>query len=120
MKPELKGLQVLVVEDEAMVSMVIEDFLDTLGCRVVSSARLDDAMEKARVLPLDAAVLDVNLAGELSYPVAQILRARGVHVVFATGYGRAGLPPELQDIAVLSKPFRIQQVADALGAPVKP
>ena len=116
----LEGLRVLVVEDEAVVSMLIEDYLETLGCRVIPSARLEDAMEKARTLALDAAVLDINLAGQVSYPVAQILRAAGVHVVFATGYGRAGLPPELKDVAVLPKPFRIDQLADALRAGLAP
>ncbi|HEY0206881.1 MAG TPA: response regulator [Acetobacteraceae bacterium] len=112
----LTGLRVLVVEDEALVSMLIEDFLEELGCEVVGVAsRLEDAMENARTLELDAAVLDVNLAGHLSYPVAQALRARGVPVVFATGYGTEGLPVELQQFAVLSKPFRQEQLAKALS-----
>ena len=112
----LTGLRILVVEDEAVVSMLIEDFLEELGCEVVAMAsRLEDAMENARTLELDAAVLDVNLAGRLSYPVAQALRARGVPVVFATGYGTEGLPVELQQSAVLSKPFRQEQLAKALS-----
>ncbi len=112
----LTGLRVLVVEDEALVSMLIEDFLEELGCEVVGVAsRLEDAMENARTLELDVAVLDVNLAGRLSYPVAQTLRARGVPVVFATGYGTEGLPAELQQAAVLSKPFRQEQLAKALS-----
>jgi CheY-like chemotaxis protein len=112
----LTGLRVLVVEDEALVSMLIEDFLEELGCEVVGVAsRLEDAMEDARTLELDAAVLDVNLAGRLSYPVAQVLRARGVPVVFATGYGTEGLPVELQQAEVLSKPFRQEQLAEALS-----
>ena len=113
----LTGLRVLVVEDEALISMLIEDFLEELGCEVVGVAsRFEDAMENARTLELDAAVLDVNLAGRLSYPVAQVLRARGVPVVFATGYGTEGLPTELQQAEVLSKPFRQEQLAKALTA----
>ena len=112
----LTGLRVLVVEDEALVSMLIEDYLEELGCEVVGVAsRFEDAMENARTLELDVAVLDVNLAGHLSYPVAQTLLARGVKVVFATGYGTQGLPPELQQAAVLSKPFRQEQLAKALS-----
>ena len=111
----LAGTRVLVVEDEALVSMLVEEYLDELGCEVVGVAsRLEDALEKARALALDAAVLDVNLAGRLSYPVAELLRARGVPFVFATGYGLSGLPDELRGAPVLAKPFRQDQLAAAL------
>ena len=97
--------------------MLIEDYLEVLGCELVgSAARLDDALEKARTLTLDAALLDINLTGVLSYPVAELLRSRGVRVVFATGYGAAGLPPEFSGTPVLSKPFRLDQLAEALDA----
>ncbi|MFO1024990.1 MAG: response regulator [Acetobacteraceae bacterium] len=113
---ELNGIRVLVVEDEALIAMVIEEQLAELGCEVSGASRLEEAMEKAKILPLDAAVLDVNLAGMLSYPVAQILHARGVPFVFATGYGVQGLPPELSGVPVLSKPFGQQELAAALHA----
>lgn len=113
----LAGTRVLVVEDEALVSMLVEAYLDELGCEVVGVApRLEDALEKARTLALDAAVLDVNLAGRLSYPVAELLRSRGVPFVFATGYGMAGLPEALRGMPVLAKPFRQDQLAAALCA----
>ena len=70
------GTRVLVVEDEAMVSMMLEDFLEDLGCVVVATAsRLEEALKKAAELQIDVAVLDVNLAGKLSYPVAELLRS---------------------------------------------
>ena len=113
----LDGLRVLVVEDEAAISMLIEDALDALGCRVVAvAARLDDAMEKARTLPMDVAMLDVNLAGKQSYPVAAILRARDIPFIFATGYGVEGLSSDLQDAPVLAKPFKQAQLAAMLSA----
>ena len=113
----LAGTRVLVVEDEALVSMLVEEYLDELGCEVVAvSPRLEDALEKARTLALDAAVLDVNLAGRLSYPVAELLRSRGVPFVFATGYGVAGLPEGLHGAPVLAKPFQQDQLAAALCA----
>ena len=113
----LKGLRVLVVEDEGMVSMMMEVYLEDLGCDVVgSAARLNDAMEKARTLQLDAAVLDVNLAGHLSYPVAEVLVARGVAVIFSTGYGASSLPADWRDFPVLFKPFKADQLAQALSA----
>lgn len=111
----LAGTRVLVVEDEAMVAMLIEDFLVELGCKVAASAaRLDAALEQARMQGIDVAVLDVNLAGQLSYPVASVLRTRGIPFVFATGYPPSNLPPEMQSAPVLSKPFTLQQLADAL------
>lgn len=113
----MEGLRVLVVEDEALVSMLVEEYLDDLGCEVVAVAsRLDDALEKARTLVLDAAVLDVNLAGRLSYSVAEVLHARGLLTVFATGYGAAGLPATFSDAPILTKPFRQEQLAEALSA----
>lgn len=114
---ELTGLRVMLVEDEALVSMLVEDFLEGLGCELVAVAsRLEDALEKARTVELDAAVLDVNLAGDMSYPVAEALRRRAVPFVFATGYGTASLPEELRTAPVLPKPFRQGQLAEALLA----
>ncbi len=113
----LKGLRVLVVEDEALLAMLMESFLEELGCTVVGSAsRLEDALRKASSLDLDAAVLDVNLGGTMSYPVAEMLRDKGVPVVFATGYGVAGVRADLRSAPVLSKPFSLEQLAQALSA----
>ena len=111
----LKGLRVLVVEDEALISMLLEDFLADMGCEVVATAaRLDDAMAKARTLALDAALLDVNLAGQVSYPVAGVLQSRGIPFAFSTGYGTAGLPDGLEGAPVLAKPFQQEQLAEVL------
>jgi CheY-like chemotaxis protein len=112
----LKGLRVLVVEDEALVSLMLESYLEELGCEVVATAsRLDEALEKAASLAaLDLAVLDVNLAGQMSFPVAERLRSRGIPFLFATGYGTDGLPEGMLNVPVLSKPFRLEQFAAAL------
>ncbi len=114
---EFSGMRVLVVEDEAIVSMLLEEFLEELGCEITGTAsRFDDALEKAGSLTLDLALLDVNLAGQLSYPVAEILLGRGVPVVFSTGYGAGALPEALHGVTVLSKPFRHNQLAAAMQA----
>ncbi|MFL5280502.1 MAG: response regulator [Rhodopila sp.] len=103
----LAGLRVLVAEDEALVAMMIEDLLEDLGCEIAASAaRLEDALEKAQTVTADVAVLDVNLAGRLSYPVIEVLRARGIPFVVATGYRLNDLPAELQGAPVLAKPLR--------------
>lgn len=108
------GLRVLVVEDEALVAMALEDFLAELGCNVVATAaRLEEALQAARTAAVDVAVLDINLAGRLSYPVAEILSTRGIPFIFATGYGAAGVPPAWSTAPVLPKPFH-QRDLDAM------
>ncbi|MGE0225647.1 MAG: response regulator [Acetobacteraceae bacterium] len=111
----MTGVRVMVVEDEALVAMMILEYLEDLGCQVVATAsRLQEALEKAADVQADVGLLDVNLAGQMSYPVAEVLRGRGIPVVFATGYGTDGLPSTLRNVPVLSKPFRQHQLADAL------
>lgn len=110
------GLRVLVVEDEMMVSMLIEDMLTDLGCTVVGPAsRLDEAIELANQNGLDCAVLDVNLGGQPIFPLADLLRERGRPFAFATGYGDAGLRDVDRGSPVLQKPFREGDLARVLG-----
>jgi CheY-like chemotaxis protein len=110
------GLRVFVVEDEAMVSMLIEDTLADIGCSVAgTAARLDEAMIKAAALDFDLAILDVNLNGIRAYPLAEVLAKRGVPLVFATGYGAAGIPNELRHIPLLAKPFQQRDLERALA-----
>jgi DNA-binding response OmpR family regulator len=98
--------RVLLVEDEMMVSMLIEDMLVDLGFEVVGPfVRVGDALEAARNEEIDVAVLDFNLNGETSYPVAWTLRERNVPFVFATGYGASVLNQTFRDIPLLQKPF---------------
>ena len=114
--PDLSGLRVLVVEDEMMVSMLIEDMLTDLGCIVVGpAARLDEAIALAESEQIDCAVLDVNLGGQPIFPLADILRAKGAPFAFATGYGDAGLRDVDKGSLVLQKPFRETDLARILG-----
>ncbi len=113
---KLEGLRVLVVEDEMMVSMLIEDMLSELGCLVVGPAsRLDEAMQLARTADIDCAVLDVNLGGQPIFPLADLLRERGRPFAFATGYGDAGLREADRGSPVLQKPFREGDLARVLS-----
>jgi CheY-like chemotaxis protein len=113
----LADMRVLVVEDESLVAMMLEEYLAELGCIVVgSAARLGEALEMAGSLEIDLAVLDLNLAGEMSYPVAELLQTRGVPLMFATGYGSAGLSERFRGAYVLSKPYNLVQLANALHA----
>jgi len=112
----LGGLRVLVVEDEMMVSMLIEDMLTDLGCMVVGPAsRLDEAIDLARAADIDCAVLDVNLGGQPIFPLADLLRERGLPFAFATGYGDAGLRDVDHGAPVLQKPFREGDLARVLS-----
>jgi CheY-like chemotaxis protein len=116
MTSQLEGLRVLVVEDEMMVSMLIEDMLSDLGCAVVGPAsRLDEALQLAREAELDCAVLDVNLGGQPIFPLADLLREMGAPFAFATGYGDAGLREVDRGSPVLQKPFREADLARVLG-----
>ena len=111
----LEGLHVMVVEDESAVALVVESMLEDLGCVVEASAwRVPQALEFAATRPLDLAVLDVNIAGEKVFPVASLLRERGVPFVFATGYGAAGLPEGFRDTPVIAKPFRPPDLEKAI------
>ena len=112
-----KAKHILVVEDEPIVALSLQDMLDDLGFEVVGPAfRVSAALDLAQGTAIDAAILDVNMAGETSYGVAAALRARGIPFLFATGYGRQGLEPGHEDILVLQKPYREAQVAAALAA----
>ena len=113
----LSGLRVLVVEDEALIAMLIEDALEGLGCTLLAVAStLKEALEMAASLDIDLAILDVNLNGQPVFPVAEVLSARGVPFVFSTGYGAAGVSDAFGTAPVLSKPFVQSDVALALAA----
>lgn len=107
--------RVLVVEDEMMIALLLEDMLADLGHRVVAVAgRLDAALELARETDADLAILDVNLNGEASFPVAEVLTERGLPFLFATGYGSPGLSAPFEDAVTLKKPFELEDLSQAL------
>lgn len=105
----------LIVEDESLVAMSIEDALAELGLGVVGPfSRVAKALPSAREAALAGALLDVNVAGEPVYPVAEILAGRGVPIVFLTGYGSAGLRADFRDRPTITKPFTPEQIAAAV------
>jgi DNA-binding response OmpR family regulator len=109
--------RILVVEDEAMISMLLEDMvLDCGGELVGPVARFDDALALAHKAVFGVAVLDLNLNGTLSYPIAEVIRERGIPVIFATGYGADGLLDRFSDCPTLQKPFSQQDFAEAISA----
>jgi CheY-like chemotaxis protein len=103
---DLHGLRILVVEDEAAISLLLEDMLLDFGCEVIGpAARLSAALEAVSREQVDLAILDVNVAGEPIYPVAEALAQRSIPFVFSTGYGSAGIRDTFRDRPVLQKPF---------------
>ncbi len=102
-----ENMAVLVVEDEALVAMHLTSLLEDLGCTVIGPAMRYDLAEQMveAGVSADLAVLDVNLAGRPVFGLAEKLLARGIPVLFATGYGRGGIPEEWQEHPVLQKPY---------------
>lgn len=108
--------RVLVVEDEVIVGMLVEDMLQELGYEVVAlSTHLDQAIELALSSNIDFAVLDLNLNGQPSYAVADVLRRRGLPFIFATGYGAKVLVPPYVGTPTLQKPFHLDDLRRILA-----
>lgn len=114
----MSGPSILVVEDEPLIAMMLEDFFDVLGYRLVASCDgVADAIEHVRKDEFDAALLDVNLRdGETSWPVADALSETGRPFVLATGGSSDGVPERHSAAPVLSKPYTLDGVKDAFEA----
>jgi CheY-like chemotaxis protein len=109
--------RILVVEDEAMVGLLLEDMVRDSGGEIVGPvATFEEALDLARNAMFDIAVLDLNLNGTLSYPIADVVRGRGIPIIFSTGYGSEGLREGFKDLLVLQKPFSQGEFAQAISA----
>jgi len=116
MNNQLSRRRVLVVEDEMLVAALLQDMLADLGCVVVGqAASVDEALALIEIEVLDAAVLDVNLAGQMSYPVADALLARHVPFVFSTGYPSSRLQEGYRTLPALQKPYHMTELQEALA-----
>ncbi|HVY14574.1 MAG TPA: response regulator [Rhodopila sp.] len=104
--------RVLVVEDTALVAMLIETVIEDMGWTLVGpAARLQDALAVARDEAIDVAIIDVDLNGEPSWDVAHILRDRGVPFLFTTGYSDASMiPAGLRTSPMMGKPFQVRDL----------
>jgi CheY-like chemotaxis protein len=114
--PALLGLEVLLVEDEALVALLLEDMLADFGCILAgSAATVDQALSAVAATPeIDIAILDVNLGGEKVFPVADILVRRGVPIVFSTAYGPGDIPERYPRARIINKPYRPEALAELL------
>jgi CheY-like chemotaxis protein len=108
---------VFVVEDEALIRMMVVDMLEELGHTIAAEAgHIVQAIKLASSAEFDLAVLDVNIEGKFITPVAQVVAARGLPIVFATGYGALGLPEEFHGHAALTKPFELSALRSTIDA----
>jgi CheY-like chemotaxis protein len=108
--------RVLVVEDEYLIRMLLEDMLTDLGYAVAAAVgTITEASALAAHGDFSAAILDVNLDGQEIFPVADILKERGLPFVFVTGYGERSLPERYRDRPALQKPFQAEQLEAALS-----
>ena len=116
-----QGCRVLVVEDEALIGLVLEDILDTLGCALAANAAtLGEAQPTVEAATFDVAILDVHVSGEPVYPLAETIVALGKPVIFATGASADSLPARFRDCPVLEKPYTFAMVEAALARAVSP
>ncbi len=111
----LHSLSIFIAEDEPLVSMMLEEFLDTLGHRTaIAVDEVDGGLEPAARIPCDAAILDVHLGGRAVWPLADLLADRGVPILLATGGQTEPPPARYADAAVLAKPYTLAGVQAAL------
>lgn len=112
----LEGRRILVVEDEPFIALTLEEMLTELGCVVAGLAsHVGEALALIARETIDGAVLDVNLGSQKIDPVADALAAKDKPFVFTTGYGRSGVPEPHNHRGVVQKPFRLDDLAQALS-----
>ena len=119
----LAGRHILLLEDEMMVVMLVQDMLEEAGSTVTPANSIEKALALLESEQFDAAILDVNLAGKESYPVADALASRGTPFLFATGYSQEGVRPGYRGMGILPKPYRsetlVEMMRSLLAAPTQ-
>jgi CheY-like chemotaxis protein len=111
----MQELSLFLVEDEALIRMMIADMVEELGHRVIAEAgSVHEALHLAETVEFDFALLDVNLAGESVAPVAIAIERRGLPFLFVTGYASSGLSEPFSGKPVLRKPFLIASLKQAI------
>ncbi|MBR1234608.1 response regulator [Bradyrhizobium sp. AUGA SZCCT0182] len=113
----MQRLSIFLVEDEALIRMMLVEMLEELGHRVVAEAgSIHEAEPLARTSVFDLAIFDINVAGFNISPIAEIVAARGLPFVFVSGYGPEGRPTLFSDRPVLRKPFLLEDFAAMIDA----
>ena len=116
----MSGGSIFLVEDEVMIRMMVADMLEELGYSIAAEAgEVSEALRLAQSVDFDLAILDVNVNGKVISPVADLIKARNLPFIFATGYGSSGLPEEYRDRPALQKPFQIETLARVIDNTLK-
>src|SRR6266511_2059408 len=103
----LKGRSILIVEDEMLLAMDIEDLVRAAGCSVVGPVgTVSEAVRKLRETTPDAAILDVNVSGEMVFPIADTLDETGIPFMIVTGYTHEHVPERHRERPFLQKPYK--------------
>lgn len=110
----IAGSTILILEDEPIIGLALEDLLASHGATVLHASRIEEAEDMLATEQIDSAVLDVNVHGVLSYPVARSLAERSIPFIFATGYGDRSHPPEFASVPTVSKPYGTEEIREAL------
>ena len=111
----LDGATILILEDEPIIGLALEDLLAGNGASVLHASRIEEAREMLSAEPVDSAILDVNVHGALSYPVAEMLAERSIPFIFATGYGDRSHPAEFAGVPTISKPYSAEDIRKAFS-----
>jgi PAS domain S-box-containing protein len=110
--------RVLLVEDEALVGIMIQECLTEFGFQITGPVcTASEALSAAKDGHFDAAILDINLGDGSVYRVAEILSARGVPFIFVTGYDSGSVDSRFQEVPVLQKPIERQMLQKIFPAP---
>lgn len=108
-------LHILLVEDEAVIALTAEDMIEELGCTVTAhAASVAEALERVTAGAFDLALLDINLNGHMSTPVAEALQRAGKPFIFTTGYGSAGTQGAFPHAPVVAKPYTLTTLGRAI------
>lgn len=112
----LFGRTILVIEDDYFLAQDIARKVRGSGASILGPvSNVHDALEILKgAISIDAAILDINLMGEMAYPIADALRARSTPFLFVTGYDTAQMPPDYRDVTCCQKPVETQAIANAL------
>lgn len=109
---DLSGRRILLAEDEYLIAMEIRQELEKSGAEVLGpSASIEETLKLLRsAQQLDVAVLDIDLGGEMAYPVAETLKERNIPFIFVSGYGRKGICDTYADAPLLDKPVAMHRL----------
>jgi CheY-like chemotaxis protein len=112
----LSGNRILILEDEPIIGLALEDMLQRQGAHVLFASGIEEAFEMIASEDVQSAILDVNVHGTQSYPVAATLADRAIPFIFATGYGDRSHPADFAAVPTISKPYSAEDIRRGLDA----